>query len=82
MGRYQNAMEAYLVAIDHQIVIEESFQEACDEVWRTALHIEQESKMQEYLKYLMPEPPQKPEWWDDVFKNKEAASRHEPLQSL
>ena len=77
--RYQDAEEAYLVTIDHQIAIEEAYHEACDEVWRTALRHEQESEMQSYLKYHMPEPPQKPEWWDDVFKFKESASRNEPL---
>ena len=77
--QYEDAIEAYLVAIDRQIVIEEVYHEARYEIERNAVPIKQESKMQEYLKYLMPEPPQKPEWWDDVFKYKEAASRHEPL---
>lgn len=79
MGRYQDAVEAYLVAIDSQIVIEEAYHTACDNVKWNATAIKPESKIQAYLAHHMPEPLKYPEWWDDVFKNKECASRHEPL---
>ena len=74
IGQYEDAVEAYLVAIDRFIVIEEAYHEACYEIERNAVPIKQE-----YLSYLLPDPPQQPEWWDDVFKYKDSASRNEPL---
>ncbi|MDE0505320.1 MAG: tetratricopeptide repeat protein, partial [Candidatus Poribacteria bacterium] len=53
---------------------EQGDHEACNEIDRNAVPIKQE-----YLSCLLPEPPQQPEWWDNVFKYKESASRCEPL---
>ena len=80
IGRYQEAVEAYHKAIDLQIAIVDAYNEACFETETQAVDIKEENKRQHFLQFYMPEPPEYPEWWADVFQNKELACCHRPLQ--
>ena len=80
IGRYQGAVEAYEKAIDLQIAIVDAYNEACYETETQAIDIEDKNKRQHFLQSFMPEPPEYPGWWDDIFQDKELARRHEPLQ--
>ena len=80
VGRYQDAVEAYLKAVDLQIAIVDAYNEACYETETQARNIEEKNKRQHFLQFFMPEPPEYPEWWADVFQNKELARCRRPLQ--
>ena len=80
IGRYQNAVEAYENAIDLQIAIVDAYNEACFETETQAVDIKEENKRQHFLQFYMPEPPEYPEWWADVFQNREFACCCRPLQ--
>ena len=80
IGRYQNAVEAYEKAIDLQIAIVDAYNEAWADVQMQAARFQEKSKRQGFLRCFMPEPPQYPEWWDDIFQDKELARCYEPLQ--
>jgi len=79
LGRYQDAVEAYERAIDLQIAIVDAYNEAWADVQMQAARFKEKSKRQGFLRCFMPEPPQYPGWWDDIFQNKESACRHRPL---
>ena len=68
IGRYQNAVEAYQKVIDLQIAIVDAYNEACYETETQARDIENENKRQHFLQFFMPEPPEYPEWWDDIVQ--------------
>ncbi len=80
IGRYQNAIEAYQKVIDLQIAIVDAYNEACFEAETRAARIEEENERQYFLRYRMPEPPEYPEWWDDIVQNRKLAQRYEPLR--
>ena len=79
LGRYQDAVKAYERAIDLQIAIVDAYNEAWADVQMQAARFKEKSKRQGFLRCFMPEPPQYPGWWDDIFQNKESACRHRPL---
>lgn len=81
LGRYQDAVEVYEKAIDLQIAIVDAYNEACYETETQARDIENENKRQHFLQFFMPEPPQYPEWWDDIVQNRESACCHRPLHN-
>ncbi len=78
LGRYQDAVEAYLKAIDLQIAIVDAYNEAWADVQMQSARLKK-SKRQGFLRCFMPEPPQYPEWWDDIVQNRESACCHRPL---
>ncbi len=80
LGRYHDAIEAYQKAIDLQIAIVDAYNEACFEAETRAAIIEEENEKQYFLRYRMPEPPEYPEWWDDIVQNRKLAQRYEPLR--
>ena len=67
VGRYQEAVEAYQKAINHQITIMEAYDEARFEVEMKSVD-------------MLDPPPENPKWWTDVFRYKESACHHKPLQ--
>ena len=80
LGRYQDAVEAYEKAIDLQIAIVDAYNEACYETETRARGIDNKNKKQHFLQFLMPEPPEQPELWDDIVQNRKLAQCYEPLQ--
>ncbi len=80
IGRYQEAVKAYHKAIDLQIAIVDAYNEACFETETQAVDIKEENKRQHFLQCFMPEPPEYPEWWTDVFQNRDSACCHRPLR--
>lgn len=79
LGRYHDAIEAYQKAIDLQIAIVDAYNEAWADVQMQSARLE-ESKRQGFLRCFMPEPPEYPEWWDDIVQNRKLAQHREPLR--
>ena len=80
LSRYQDAVEAYEKAIDLQIAIVDAYNEAWADVQMQSARFKEKSKRQGFLRCFTPEPPEYPEWWDDIVQNRKLAQRYEPLR--